>query len=337
MSQGKANLRDWPVPSLAPNEVLVKVIYAASNPTDVSHRDYLSPPDVPLGADFSGTVAALGSSVSRLKIGDRVSGSVHGGKFKDKGAFAEYLKQEETLLWIVPEQVKMEEAAGTCVGLSSAAMAIYLRQGVPMPPAKRTDNAWYIVQGGSSSVGLYAVQLARLAGYRVIATCSPHSFDLVKSYGADQVVDYHDAAAALEQIKSVTADGVVAGLECIGGMPNIKLAKEAFGPKGGLLITLGSTEGLEDIRPDVKAERILLYTAGGVEFEFYPGKPKIPAMPEDRVWYLDFVKAFPSFFTTYGVKANPVDLRHGMESIQAGMEELKAKKVSGKKITYKIG
>ena len=47
-------------------------------------------------------------------------------------------------------------------------------------------------------------------------------------------------------------------------MPNIKLAKEAFGPKGGLLITLGSTEGLEDIRPDVKAERILLYTAGGV-------------------------------------------------------------------------
>ena len=46
-------------------------------------------------------------------------------------------------------------------------------------------------------------------------------------------------------------------------------------------------------------------------------------MPADRAWYGEFIKAFPSLFTTYGIKPNPVDLKHGMESIQPGMDELK--------------
>jgi len=121
-----------------------------------------------------------------------------------------------------------------------------------------------MIQGGSTSVGLFAIQLAHIAGYRVIATCSPHSFDLVKSYGADHVVDYHDAEAAVKEIKEVTDDGVIGALECVGGMACAKLAVESLGPKGGLVTGLSPVpEGFEKIRGDVKMEGILMYTLFG--------------------------------------------------------------------------
>jgi NADPH:quinone reductase-like Zn-dependent oxidoreductase len=88
---------------------------------------------------------------------------------------------------------------------------LYNHQGVALPPQKISGDKWvsldspfsvrlilgltsrstpqYLVYGGSTAVGLFAVQLAKLAGYKVVATASPKNFDLVKSYGADEVVD----------------------------------------------------------------------------------------------------------------------------------------------------
>ncbi len=121
-----------------------------------------------------------------------------------------------------------------------------------------------MIQGGSTSVGLFAIQLARIVSYRVIATCSPHNFDLVKSYGAHHVFDYHDPGSVVKEIKEVTFDGVVGGLECIGGESNIKLAMETFGPKGGLLTILRTvSKGIEKVRSNVKVERLPMYTASG--------------------------------------------------------------------------
>lgn len=122
----------------------------------------------------------------------------------------------------------------------------------------------FLVQGGSTSVGLFAVQLAKVVGYKVIATCSPRSDDLVKSFGADVTVDYHDVEAAISKIKEVSGGGVVGGVECVGTDDNYRLSINSFKPEGGLLTTLLIIpDEVHNIRKEVKVDRILMYTIGG--------------------------------------------------------------------------
>lgn len=106
---------------------------------------------------------------------------------------------------------------------------------------------------------MFVIQLARLAGFKVVASCSPKSFDLVKSYGADLVVSYHDPEAALARIKEATAGGagVKLGADCVGGKPNVRFAVDAFGPEGGLLSSI--IPGGKSHRADVNIDQVLLY------------------------------------------------------------------------------
>lgn len=104
---------------------------------------------------------------------------------------------------------------------------------------------------------MFAIQLAKQAGFRVIASASPRSFDLVKSYGADHVVSYADHTAALKEINDITQGGVVKALDCVGGKPNIKFAVNAFGPSGGDIISI--LPGGKSHRSEVKLQDFLLY------------------------------------------------------------------------------
>jgi NADPH:quinone reductase-like Zn-dependent oxidoreductase len=117
---------------------------------------------------------------------------------------------------------------------------------------------------------MYAVQLAKLLGYKVAATCSPHSFDLVKSLGADLVVDYHNPTQVVKEVKEASGGKVTGSLECIGGKENTQMAIDTFGEEGGkLTVLLGVPEGLE--RADkIKANSILLYCVGGYVSRFSP-------------------------------------------------------------------
>jgi NADPH:quinone reductase-like Zn-dependent oxidoreductase len=101
------------VPKLQPNEVLIKVAYAALNPADQKGIDMISPPGAIIGSDLSGTIVALGSDVNNpeLAIGTRVATLVTGAKYPDQGSFAEYCKAESELVWIVPDGLRLEEAA----------------------------------------------------------------------------------------------------------------------------------------------------------------------------------------------------------------------------------
>jgi NADPH:quinone reductase-like Zn-dependent oxidoreductase len=104
---------------------------------------------------------------------------------------------------------------------------------------------------------MFAIQLAKQAGFRVIASASPRSFGLVKSYGADHVVSYTDHTAALKEINDVTQGGVVTALDCVGGKPNIKFAVDAFGPSGGDITSI--LPGGKSHRSEVKLQDFLLY------------------------------------------------------------------------------
>lgn len=175
-------------PTPAANEVLVRVQAAAVNPADwhstlgwpyiMRLSNGLGKPDDPRsGVDFAGTVAAVGPEVTRFKVGDRV----FGGR---SGAFAEYvLVPENRAITLMPDDLAFEEAAAIPIAGITALQALrdqgHIRAGQKV-----------LINGASGGVGTYAVQLAKSFNAEVTGVCSTRNIELVRSLGADHVIDY---------------------------------------------------------------------------------------------------------------------------------------------------
>jgi NADPH:quinone reductase-like Zn-dependent oxidoreductase len=178
---------DIPKPVPADNQVLVKVHAVSVNPFDWHHLEgtpYLvrtddgfgKPANPRLGADFAGTVEAVGRNVRRFKPGDKVFGL----KF---GAFAEYVAvREGGALALKPGNITFEQAAAVPIAAVTALQA--LRKGQIHAGQK------VLINGASGGVGTFAVQIAKSFGAEVTGVCSTRNLDLLRSIGADHVIDY---------------------------------------------------------------------------------------------------------------------------------------------------
>jgi NADPH:quinone reductase-like Zn-dependent oxidoreductase len=185
---GVAKLEVVAKPRLADDRVLVKVHAAAVNPLDwhmVRGSPYMvrlvggmgAPADVEIGSDFAGTVQAVGENVTAFKPGDEVFGA------RD-GAFAEFVNvREKGALALKPANVTFEQAAAVPVAGLTALQA--LRDHGKLQPGQKV-----LINGASGGVGTFAVQIAKLMGGNVTGVASTRNLELVRSLGADQVVDY---------------------------------------------------------------------------------------------------------------------------------------------------
>lgn len=213
LSSDRASWKDVPVPTISDNEILIKVRAVALNPTDCKHIDAISPPSCIVGCDFVGEVSKVGPNPAKpWKVGDRVAGAVHGGLYPDRGSFAEFLKTDSDIVWGVPDEIDDAAAATYGVSALTAMTALNARLGLPWldqlsePVQGSTGTARIIfIHAGSTSAGLFTMQLAKAIGYTVVTTASPHSFDLVKRYGADAVFNYRDLNVGNGSLSSTPA------------------------------------------------------------------------------------------------------------------------------------
>jgi len=190
-SADQLKLEDVPKPSPKSNEVLIKIKAVSLNYSDwhmlkgdpyiVRLWSGLRKPKYPiLGVDVSGIVESVGEQVKEFKIGDEVFGNVSENGL---GGLAEYTCTTEETLVLKPQNISFEEAASVpqaaLVGLQSIKEKAHLIAGQKV-----------LINGASGGVGTFAVQIAKAFGGQVTAVCSTQNMELVKSIGADQVIDY---------------------------------------------------------------------------------------------------------------------------------------------------
>jgi NADPH:quinone reductase-like Zn-dependent oxidoreductase len=183
-------LKDIGKPETKDNEVLVHVHAAGVNPGDwaiMSGLPYIARPVYGLrkpknavrGTDVAGTVEAVGTGVRRLQPGDEVFGLCSGLG----GAFAEYASVSEDALALKPTNLSFEQAAAVPTAGLVALQALRDHGGV-------RAGQKVLINGASGGIGTFAVQIAKALGAEVTGVCSTRNVDLVRSIGADHVIDY---------------------------------------------------------------------------------------------------------------------------------------------------
>jgi NADPH:quinone reductase-like Zn-dependent oxidoreductase len=185
------HLSEVPKPLPADDEVLIKVRATTVTRTDTGLRSaeffvsrfvtgILRPRNKILGFEFSGLVEAIGPAVIGFKVGDQVFGA------RQYGAWAEFVAiKESASVAMKPSGMTFEEAAAVTDGMELALAC--LRKGGPL------EGRSLLIYGASGSIGTAAVQLARHFGAEVTAVCSTRNVELVRSLGADEVIDYTQA------------------------------------------------------------------------------------------------------------------------------------------------
>jgi NADPH:quinone reductase-like Zn-dependent oxidoreductase len=173
------------------------------------------------GMDVAGTVEAVGRNVTRLQVGDDVFGT-------GNGSFAEYVSTPSDTLAPKPANLTFEQAAAVPTSAMAALQA--LRDAGSVTSGQRV-----LLVGASGGVGLFAIQVAKAFGAEVTGVCSTTKVDLVRSLGADHVIDYtrEDFTQSTQRYDLILV---------MGGNRSLPQLKRALGP-GGTLVSVGSEQG----------------------------------------------------------------------------------------------
>ncbi|KAJ5336810.1 Zinc-binding oxidoreductase CipB [Penicillium brevicompactum] len=229
------SVREAPLVAPSSHEIVVKNAAVAINPVEWCKQlmgdlmfGFIKYPFI-LGNDCAGTVAKVGDGVTRFKVGDRVLAHAIGMdpdvNKSSEGAFQKFTVIRENMASQIPIWMSFEEACVLPLGLSTAACALFQKDFLALQKpdvanlntltATEHSREVVLVWGGSSSVGSNAIQLAKAAGYEVIATASPSNFEYVHGLGATECFNYKNENVVKEIIEAI-GQKKVAGAIAIG-------------------------------------------------------------------------------------------------------------------------
>jgi NADPH:quinone reductase-like Zn-dependent oxidoreductase len=288
-------------PEPGDDEVLIKVRAASVNPLDwrlmrggpfiirimlVAYARLLRKPKITrTGRDVAGQVEAVGRNVKRLKPGDEVFGACW-------GSFAEYACAPERALVTKPENVTFEQGASVAVAALTALQA--LRDKGQLRPGQKV-----LINGAAGGVGTFAVQIAKSLGAEVTGVCSNRNLEMVRSIGADHLIDYTR--------EDFTESGQLYDLilDCVGNHSPSAL-RRVLKPKGRCVVIGAKDIGMALMRG---LEGLLLSWVGSRKFILFIAK----LSTEDLTFIRDLMaagKVTPVIDRRYGLSEAPEAVRY---------------------------
>ncbi|KAL4976006.1 hypothetical protein BDW66DRAFT_166746 [Aspergillus desertorum] len=235
------------------------------------------------------------------------------------GAYSHYCLADERISYKLPGGVSRAEASTLfskdCLGLDRS----------------QASGSSVLVWGGSTSVGLYAVQLASLCGFDVVATCSPKHFDLVKSYGAKHVFDYKDEQVA-EKIREAVPN-LLHVFDTVGNQSSSTIASQAFRSGPGALCTVRPGKAnTENVAKGTQVTDVLVWTSFLKDHSY--GEFKWPASKHDHELSAELFERLPQWAQQGSLKPNNPKVYHGLDAVRDGFQEYPDGKISAYKIVY---
>ncbi|KAI0696870.1 GroES-like protein [Cerioporus squamosus] len=332
--QAPFQLGEAPIYIPGPKEVLVKIISSALNPVDWKIQAYgwlVDKYPAILGSDIAGVVEQVGAEVTKFVKGDRV---LLQGWFRDTkyAGFQQYTLIEAELAAKIPDGISFDQAASVPVALVAVILPNFnhnlaaetVNFTAPWEEGGQAKNAGKpaLIIGGSSSVGQYAIQVAKYSGYSpIITTASLHNEALLKSLGATAVLDRKlPPSSILSEVQKLAGGKPLEyAFDAISVRDTQALAYDALAPGGTLLIVLSDAIPAE--KKKAGDNKRVVHGFGTVH------------VPENREIGLQLFSRLTEWLRTGVIVPNRVEvLPNGLAGIPDGLERLKQDKVSGKKL-----
>ena len=309
------------VPTPGAGDVRIRIKAASVNPVDWKKAAYnFAAPGVPkciVGCDGAGVVEAVGDGVTEYSVGDEVWG-FHNLSLEGRGFFQESNIVRVADVYPKPSNLTFQQAATLGITGLTAGQALFdpALLGLNTPSAGVSSDDYVLVWGASSTVGQFAVQFAKNAGYKVIGTASARNHDLITSLGASVVVDYKDADV-VDQVRAAVGDGKIIGaLDCASAATALTCT-QLVNADGGKVVCIAGTPS-EGVPETVKVMGMFMGNQGTAECS---------------AWLNAFVRKEFNPLLAAGKVVTPKILEvTGLEGVRDGLQMLAEHKVSATKV-----
>ncbi|KAK6824275.1 hypothetical protein RU639_005075 [Aspergillus parasiticus] len=321
---------------LPPSYILIRVSFVALNPCNWKMIDFSPAIGTVGGNDFSGRVVAIGSAVSGRSETPSVVFSTDWIRMSERWNGLGRLPSQYAEATCLGAGVVTADMALRALGASLTEIALgglSLCDEASTGSRKASPSPYILVYGGSTATGTMAVQVARLAGYSPITTCSPSHNALVQSYGAIKAFDYRSASCGVA-IRAFTKGKLSLILDCTASMESMKICYAAMGAREGRYVGLEpSATRIQTARKDVQSSWVMALTIFGKPVDL-KGPFGRDAVPGDYEWAAKWYKQAGKLVEEDLLRPHPASVRSGGWE---GLEELRCGLVKGGKLVYAVG
>lgn len=307
-----------------PKDVVVKVEFAAQNPIDVRTYDLKQIPDGEIaGRDLVGIVDVIAPEVVDKQLkGTRIAAFANGSTPSKSGAFAQWAIAKDEIYVVIPDNIAPEAAATLPVGFFTAVHGLYLPHKLGLERGG-SKSELVLIWGGNSSVGRYAIQLAKLGGHKVITVASPASADELKTLGAEKVFSYKDSDV-VEQINKEYGD-IPFVLDAIGTPDSATTSSKTTGSSPAKYTTVRrNAEHTENFPKHITVSPIQAYRVFDEEH-----------LPEVTV-AKEYAKLLTGWLKEGKIVPNKPKVLGGLEKVEEGYQLHRDGKIHGEKLVYDI-
>ncbi|ANB14825.1 hypothetical protein AWJ20_2437 [Sugiyamaella lignohabitans] len=307
---------NWPKQKPAKGEILIQNVCVGLNPIDWKSIVYdFGVHSLPWinGRETAGYVVEIGEEVQGFKIGDRVFAPSTNYRDIRTSTFQTYSIAAAENVGLIPDFITFDQAAAIGVGLVTSGTAIYDSLKISMEPNSANSDKWILVWGGSSIVGIFTIQLAKYAGFKVAAVASMSNRQYLRSIGADIIFDRYDPVTSSQYAKTL---GISYAIDCVGA-ETATYALQTLVPNGELVAIVKAPR---QVPPGITVHSVLLK-------KFH----------EDLVYGNKLITFTSQLLHTKQIIPPRVEkLVGGLEKIPHGLDKLSSNLVSGRRIVVSL-